>query len=374
MADLTDYLSWRGDLSFSASPFCHVDALVLTALSYLNLKDCVPVTMDQGTTLKEVCEKFHASPDFEARRHLGAVLNERTVDLLELCGKSVRFENIKVCGYQDILDTEKCMQFAAMVFELESNLHMVTYRGTDDTLLGWHEDFNLGFMDPIPSQAEGVEYFKKVASAFKGDFIVSGHSKGANVALYTGTVCEKSLQNRIKNVYNFDGPNLPKHLLESSEFKALKNRILSFYPEMCMIGAIFHHMEDCTIVKSSEFAIMQHDYLSWQILGANFETADKVKPESEIFENSVNQWIEGLTKEEIKEFAGNLFSMVDASGAKTNTDLEENKFLYSTRLIAEFTRMDTADRKKFFSILNELKHKVKGNLPIFNIFSLPELI
>jgi len=374
MADLTDYVSWRGDLSFEVSPFCNVDALVLTALSYLNLKDCVPETLKESATLEEVWKNFRGASDYEKRCYLGAVLNKRTVDLLELCGKSRRFGKIRACGYTDLLDEKKCMQFAALVYEIENNLHMVTFRGTDDTLLGWHEDFNLGYMNPIPSQTEGVEYFKKAASEFQGDLLVAGHSKGANVALYTGTCCGKELQERIKAVYNFDGPNLTKTLLESEDFKAVEKRVRSFYPEMCMIGAIFHHLEDCTIVKSTEFAVMQHDYLSWQVLGPDFETAETVKPESEIFETSVNQWIEGLSKEDIQEFSQNLFSMIDASGAKTNTDLEENKFLYSRKLIAEFTRMETADRRKFFGILNELKHKIKGNLPIFNIFSLPEFI
>ena len=374
MADLTDYIAWRGDLSFKASPFNSVDALVLTAISYLNLKNCVPESMEETATMAQVWEKFSTAEDYESRCYLGAVLNKRTVDLLKLCGNSLRFKNLKMCGYIDILDEEKCMQFASVIFELEDDVHMVTFRGTDDTLLGWHEDFNLGFMDPIPSQAYGLEYFKKAASLFKGDFIISGHSKGANLALYSGTCCGSALQKKIRTVYNFDGPNLSKKYLESENFKAIENKVKSFYPEMCIVGAIFYRMKNCTIVKSTEFAVMQHDYLSWQILGTSFETAEKVKPESEIFENSINQWIEGLSMEEIQDFSQKLFSLIEGSGAKTNTDIEEKKFHYSARIIADFTHMETTQRRKFLSILNELKHTIKGNLPIFNLFSLQDLI
>ena len=41
VANLFDYLSWRGDLALSQSPFNDVDSLILSTLSYVFFENMV---------------------------------------------------------------------------------------------------------------------------------------------------------------------------------------------------------------------------------------------------------------------------------------------------------------------------------------------
>ena len=58
MADLFDYLKWRGDLSFSVSTFNTIDALILCQLSYINFDDIIPQNTKETKTLNQVASEF----------------------------------------------------------------------------------------------------------------------------------------------------------------------------------------------------------------------------------------------------------------------------------------------------------------------------
>ena len=151
---LIDYLDWRGDLSFEASPFNDVDALVLCQLSYINFANLAPGDFDSSIRLGEVSKLFFASADFETRSDLGILLDTRTNELLKKAGESVRFGDVELTGFVSEYDKEKEEQFSAVTFVLASGSFLnkqqifVAFRGTDDTIVGWKEDFNLAFLCP----------------------------------------------------------------------------------------------------------------------------------------------------------------------------------------------------------------------------------
>ena len=157
-----DYLSWRGDLSFENSPFNEVDGLILCAVVYLNFDGILADSFQNKKTFEEVSNEFVNLSDYNERSFLGAMINKDTARLLQVCALTKRFSQINVCGYREIFDKEKEEQFAALTFILDDKkqTRVVVFRGTDDSLTGWKEDFNLAYKPVIPSQLHALEYLE----------------------------------------------------------------------------------------------------------------------------------------------------------------------------------------------------------------------
>ena len=46
-SNIFDYIKWRGDLSFEDSPFCEVDSVIFSLISYLNLNGIVSADFEK---------------------------------------------------------------------------------------------------------------------------------------------------------------------------------------------------------------------------------------------------------------------------------------------------------------------------------------
>ena len=174
MANLFDYLQWRGDITFEQVPFNKIDALLLSHLSYSVFDGLLTERFNDTKTLSQLAQDLKKSKDYEDRINIGFLINKRTVELLNTCAESERFKNVQICGYKKIDNEEIKEQFAAMVY-LAGGKTVISYRGTDDTINGWWEDFNLVYMPQIPSQKDYIEYLKSASEYFKEDIILVGH-------------------------------------------------------------------------------------------------------------------------------------------------------------------------------------------------------
>ncbi len=371
---ILDYISWRGDLSFSASDFNDVDALILCQLSYLNLNSLVPETFEKTVTLRELAVLFATSPDFEKRKHIGMMINPLTVDLLFACGSSRRFGNMMACGFADSYNREKEEQFSAVTFLItesdrknKKNLAFVAFRGTDDTLIGWKEDFNLAFMESVPSQEDALSYlgnFSKSQIFKKCDFMVGGHSKGGNLAVFACAKLDRGIKSRLLKAYNFDGPGFLKENLESPDFLSIKERIVSVYPQFSIVGMLFYHYENYNVVASDQKFIMQHDPFSWFVCARSFYEKENLEESSEIFFKSFNTWFEKLSSSQRKAFVESVFEVLLSSGAKTSSELAQNALKSARKIIKAFASLDSEIRDSSIKIvLDFLKvtgHEIKA--------------
>lgn len=372
VGDLLDYISWRGDLSFSQSPFCAVDALVLSQLSYIHFDGLLKGDFADRKSLFELYSFFTQDKEYKSRCQVGAVINPHTPDLLQAASASNRFGLIEICGYESILDEEKEEQFAAMTFIIDKKTVISVFRGTDDSLLGWKEDFNIVFQKVIPSQISGVEYLNRVSKAFRQDIIVSGHSKGGCVALFSSINCEPKAQKKIKSVYNFDGPGFNEDFFKSPQFQQAKSKIHSFYPYFSVVGMVFQHPHDYKIIASSGFTVFQHDAFSWNICGKDFVYCDDFADESKIFHQSFNDWMNELSLEDRKRFVDVFFDVLYASGAKTNIEIENNKLQASAKMLAAIGALPSEDRKHVTHLIHLFLKTGKNNIPMFTAFK-PEI-
>ena len=58
------------------------------------------------------------------------------------------------------MNTEE--QFSALEIVLGKKESFISFGGTDDTLIGWKEDFNMCFLSPIPAQTDAKAYLEDV--------------------------------------------------------------------------------------------------------------------------------------------------------------------------------------------------------------------
>ena len=192
-----------------------------------------------------------------------------------------------------------------------------------------------------------------------------GHSKGGNLVINTAVNCEAKSQKRIEEVYNFDGPGFSSAFFDKEEYKALEDKIHSFYPAFSVVGMIFHHPKNYEIVKSEGFALWQHDPMSWQIMGSEFINEAEFTEESRLFYSAFNEWIDKLDESQKKEFVETMFCILEASGCKTNNEIDADAFKATTKMIAAYAELDRTRRKEMKKILSMFKDVIADDIPIF---------
>lgn len=366
--NLLDYLDWRGDLTFKEAPFNEVDTLLFSHIIYLHFQDLISENFKQTITLGDLANNLLQAPDLEERIHLGLCINELTDDLFFKCAKTRRFKDIKVCGFRSIYDEEKCEQFAAATF-IYGDLAFITYRGTDDTIIGWKEDFLLSYMEPYPSQSDALLYLNQSIKNIHKKFVIIGHSKGGNLAVYASTKAEPKYQKKIISVYNLDGPGFLREFFEKEEFRRIEDKVINIFPEDDYVGGLQFHSKSCRIIKAASKGIAQHDPLNWQCLGNKFVEGEDFTKESKFFSKTINEWNLSMTNEEKCKFVTALFDLYLASGCKTNYELSKNILPASKKIIKAFNEMDKDTKKEVKRLINMLKDCIKSELPIFNFFA-----
>lgn len=342
MGTVYDYLHWRGDLSFRAAPFCEVDSLILSMLSYVNMEDIVPAPgrnvelPSVWAASKEFLERY---PDPKQAK-MGVLIPKDIIKMMRAMRSTKRFGPLKMCNFVNMIDPKTELQFSAVTFLLGNGTAVVTYRGTDDTLVGWKEDMNMCFLPVVPAQLKAVEYLHTVAETHKGKIILAGHSKGGNLAVYAAVHCDPTIRERITAVYSNDGPGFGKNILDDPDYQQVRPLICNLVPHSSVVGMLLEHDENFTVVKSRQKSgLLQHNGLSWEILGNSFVHLKDVTADSRKLDRTVNQWIRDMTPEQREEFAEAVYQLFSVDGAQTLTDL-------------------VAARKKWFSHTKHLDPKV----------------
>ena len=240
MGNVMDYLEWRGDLTFEQSPFNDVDNVILAQLAYVDFRDVIPsVQMNRGITLKKASEIFFDLHTEEELSRDKSFIKDAPY-LMKKAASTKRFKDVILSDYVDTIDETLEKQFGAFHIKLTPQLTYVAFRGTDDTLVGWKEDFNMSFISPVPSQEDAVKYLNDTCSYIRGRLYVGGHSKGGNLAIYSAINCNKRVKKKIKCVYNNDGPGFDISVIKSEEYQSMLPYIRSIVPENSIVGMLYH--------------------------------------------------------------------------------------------------------------------------------------
>ena len=334
--------------TFDQYPFNSVDSLILSSAAYIHFPDVIPETKNwKGIRLQELYraelfdEMFHNIP-----------LCEDTKQLFYAMAASPRFRNIRIMGYTEQFDLTTEKQFSAMTFQLRPDLYYIAFRGTDSTLVGWKEDFNMAFKCPVPSQEEAVRYLEKATFYCRGKLLTGGHSKGGNLAVYAAAMCRKNIQSRIEKIYSHDGPGFLESTLQSRDFKQISARIEKTIPQSSIIGMLLEHQEDYTIVKSNKSGLLQHDQFTWEIEGNNFIYIDKLTKDAKFADKTLTDWLHQISEDDRERFVDALYGVLNANHL---TSIDDFRSDWQTAIPATFhaiAQLD-GDTKKF--ILHTLK-------------------
>lgn len=319
MGNIMDYISWRGDLSFEQSQFNEVDNLILACFSYVNLDGIPAVTKQKGIGLKKLTEEFmklHTMKELEADK---SFIRLAPFMMMEMA-KSVRFGKCVVRNYVNDIVTEAEQQFAAMEIVLEDGTSYVSFRGTDDTIIGWKEDFNLS-TGVVPAQKRAIEYLQKISEHTDGMLRVGGHSKGGNLAIYGSVMC-KSAHEKILEIYSNDGPGFSREFQELSEMKEMMPKIIRIIPEYSIIGTLLEHEKEPVIVASSSKGLLQHDGFSWEVQGPALVRRDSLNKTALRFIEILHKWIDGMDTEQKRLLIEDLFATLQASGYENLSEVQ----------------------------------------------------
>ncbi|MBW3092354.1 DUF2974 domain-containing protein [Bifidobacterium sp. 82T10] len=348
MANITDYArtETRG---FATVPFRAADALTLAILVYDDVPDDVPCIADAidrygtfGARVRSFSPRHpimslrnlaHAPYDgvtiaaADAELHGGVVNRDHDVNSVALVDPQLthdfyravaanpRFAGIAMNAYAAQFDAKAQTQFAALTYRLPDGTLAVAFRGTDDSLVGWKEDFNMSFQYPVPAQVSAAEYLRQVAGLWDGPIVLTGHSKGGNLAVYAAMNAPDDVRERVTRIYSLDGPGFPPDVVHGYEYGTVKDRIVKIVPDSSIIGMILETPERCTVVKSDVEGVMQHFAFSWQMCGGEFVQVEDLAHSSKLFNESLNKWLAGLSQEQREHAVDALFAVIEASGA-----------------------------------------------------------
>lgn len=337
--------------SFEQSPFNEVDSLILSWLSYLRY----PYEISNTFNGKSVCIRDVFCAELFGQLTRNIWFPKKTMELLTAVAANPRFRHIKILRYEHETNGDCGKQFAAVTFELSSDLHYVAYRGTDDTFVGWREDFYLASQKPILSQLAAVNYLETAASALSGSLIVGGHSKGGNLAVYASAMCRREVQNRISAVYSHDGPGFHREFLECEGFMCIKSVIHKTLPKSSFVGMMFCQECDYKIVKSDFASLVQHVPFYWKVDGNRFCFEKHLTVDARFLYKCINRWIVELNDSERERFINEVFDILN--GANTSefieliSDLRHNVPIIGKRIVFLSTDTKIFFIKMYFKLL-----------------------
>lgn len=349
-ANLLQYLRTFGGKSFREMPFSEVDALVLSQLSYLKMNGIVP-GFCEGEPME--LPQILAHPDHD-QLFTDPLYGKIHRKMFTLVCASRRYRRIKANYFVEWLEEEEEVQFAAVTFFLGETSIFVSYRGTDETLVGWKEDFNMGYMRAIPSQRRALAYLKGVARYAPGRMILGGHSKGGNLAVYAAACAPESVQQRIRRIYSFDGPGFQRSFYEKPGFERIEDRYCKIVPEQSLIGMLFVNYSNYRVVKSYRNGMIQHDLMQWKIRDGRFIYRKELYRRSNRKTAILNAWINSLTRDQIALFVETLYELLLSAKVRTVGELLSAPFRILHSVFCSFRRLDKVRRQSFLQTLGEL--------------------
>lgn len=353
MSNVCEYVKWRGDLTLKQSKFNEIDALILTRLSYFPFDQLIQP--NEEATVEELSKRFE-----KADKSTMKILWEDDNELFPLMGKSKRFGKMIVTQYVNKINAEQEKQFSATTVILPDNTIFVTYRGTDATIVGWKEDFNMCFKSHIASQKDAVEYLNMVSKKYKRLIRIGGHSKGGNLAVYAAMFTNSKVKKRIINIYNNDGPGFDDEIIKTKEYKEILPKVHTYIPQSSVIGRLLNHEEKYTVVQSIQKGIMQHDLYSWQLEGKEFICLEKVTNGSEIFDKTLKEWLINITPEQRGIVIDTAFDILNTTEVEYFSELKKNWFLNIRLMLGRYKNLDDESKKVISEIVQKLVSTVKN--------------
>ena len=339
---VADYLTWRGDIPFSVDPFNEVDNLVLCIISYINFRrfpELLTRNPREAVSLRDICQKLTQEDEQLGLSQLSYI------PVAQQAAQTERFAGTRMFAFEDRSDQET--QFAAVTFLLPDKSVFVAFRGTDTSLVGWKEDFNMSYLESVPAQVRAAEYTAEIMRLCRFLKVrIGGHSKGGNLAAWAGLHLPHKDYGRLLAVYNNDGPGFNRSMTERPEYVLLRDKMHTFIPESSIVGVLLEHCEDYTVIASTAKSIMQHEALSWCTERNRYNQMEEQSTMGRRTDDVLRDWIGSMTPQERKDFTDAFFEILSMGGkARTLDDVQEMGLSGAVALVKEYAGADEKTRR-----------------------------
>lgn len=352
-SDLFEYVTEYGCIGFDKRPFSYEDASALCQIAYLKfdsiLEPLSEVTVSlYDISLKEKCEELFSDPKYEKPNR----------QLFDAMVASERFKDTKLCFYVNRVDTET--QFAAVTYILSNGLVVITFRGTDENIVGWQEDMKLWLNKPIEGQKLSIKYINDVSNRISGSFYLAGHSKGGNLALYSAILSTEAVKERISEIICFDSPGFRNSFLIENDYDSLKSKVVKFIPRSSVIGLLLDDGEESIVVDSKNPGIYQHNLYSWVIKDGHF-SKNELKESHKLFYKRFNDWVMSMDENKLEKFVDFSNRALDSAEVTTTREFSKDFIKSMTKMVKAASELDDND-KKFLTDFMKSYIKVMGEI------------
>lgn len=385
MGNLITYVQQYGAQTFEDKSLTDIDVLVLTEIAYLPFDEIVPKSFDvtEAISLNQLGKEFEKIKEKEHENNPFMITSER-IELLEVVSKSQRYKDIKVFGFMNDIDDELTKQFAAVCYQWEEESRWIIFRGTDESLTGWKEDFMMTYSDLIPAQTDAIEYLRKQAELFSGSLNISGHSKGGNLSLYASAMQEETVQDRIKQIYCWDAPGVHRSILGTEGYQRVVSKAKRYIPQDSIVGLMLESQVPYHIIESQGSGISQHSALMWNIEEDHFVELTELTKNSQLTDQTFKQWTEVVSDEDLKLFFDTFFELIFEMGVETVNDVYYNFRMYMQKFFEKAYQMNPEKREVLLRVghlLFQIRYEIwKENLsfsvelPNITLPSMDELV
>ena len=364
--NILDYILWRGDLKMSEAHINKVDMAIFAELAMLDLRGVVDDIEDDHDGISIIdAKKKYFSKELAKDNKLGLILPDSILLMFKKIAYTKRFSHLLLSDYLEFVSEEEETQVSALTIQIDENTYCVAFSGTDDTIIGWKEDFDMLYKYPIPSQNKSLKYLETVMNKYPhAKFYVCGHSKGGNMAIYSSFNVDGKMFKRINHIYNFDGPGFPKESIEDEKYLSRLHKVTTILPQSSTIGKLFEHREKIEIVKSLKNGLYQHDVFSWEVKGKDFVYEKELTEISKKVDAKIREIVESMTKDELKIFVQNSYKVLSYTQATNLRNLSERK----RKILEGYMKLNKEEKKTVMGPLRKFFADKQVRKVIFDSF------
>lgn len=286
MFTIYDYLDYYKNCSFEEVGFNQMDAMLFACLVYLPIK-----SFSENKSYKDFVSYAYTF----YKDDYNGVMKPSSFALLNKIKTSKRYENIIISNFESVRNNDT--QFGAMSVRFNDNL-LIAFKGSDSSLISWIENLRLNYQYPTYTQSKGIKYAKdNILDSDKNVYLV-GHSKGGNLAMCAGMEIPSGLRDKVKVIYNFDGPGFLKKEYEK-KFNLIKEKVVNIVPSGSVVGMCLYN-DNFKSVKSKDLAFGEHYPVGWGVFGEFFVKTSLSRVSKQIHEMTTTN-LDAVDKKQLGE-------------------------------------------------------------------------
>ena len=336
------YLSEFGNTCFEVSPLCDADRLVFAQLVYLDFSAACP-----GDGLRTALEKVDFSGAEASEVRFGFQKRD-DMRLLKGIYDAERYIGVKLVDFTH--EPADGAVFTAMTLELASGRRLIVFRGTDNSLAGWKEDFELAYSPEIASHRCAEEYARRMARGCS-EFEIIGHSKGGHLALFAASGLDEDMLPALKAAVSFDGPGFSADILERRSFAAVHDRICMIMPRSSVVGMLFSQPVERLFVESRSVSVLQHYPYLWKIKSGSLVVSHSQTASSRIFGKTVQGLLKELNTAERERLIESVYEIICTTKAETLNDIVRGWFMNAIPVARALLYLDKNTYKLFIKTI-----------------------